>query len=151
MDEQDKPKIIVDSDWKAQAQAEKQKLADQELKRPRQQAAGPGSQAPDLPKASFEELVRLLVGPALMYLGGVPDPQTGKAIVALDVARYHIDLLKVIEDKTKGNLSEQESQTITQVLHELRLRYIEMEKLVSKAALEGATTIEAPGAPPSGP
>ncbi len=146
MGDDDQPKIIVDSDWKAQAQAEKQKIAekaDQDEKKPAQ--GDPG----ELPPADFNELLRLLIGPALMYMGGVPDPQTGKAIVALDIAKYHIDLLGVLEDKTKNNLSEEESEGVRQVLHELRLRYVEVEKLVAEAAAKGVQTIDpaAPGSP----
>lgn len=127
----DKPKIEVpkgDSDWKAQARAEKERLA--------QQAAEAGDQGADgrqMPPADFKTLISTMVTQAMMALGAIPDPQTGQRYVILDLARHHIDMLGVLEEKTKGNRDEEEEQMITQTLHELRLYYVQ----ISKAAAEG--------------
>jgi hypothetical protein len=63
---------------------------------------------------------------ALFALGAVPDPRTGQRMLSLDLARHHIDMLSVIEQKTKGNLSADESSMLTSTLYELRQRYIQM-------------------------
>jgi hypothetical protein len=59
-------------------------------------------------------------------MGAIPDPRTGQATAHLDLARHHIDMLSVIEEKTKGNLSEEETSMITGTLYELRSRYIQL-------------------------
>ena len=122
MTDQEAPKIHVDSDWKAQAQAEKEKLAEAAKSTEGKPAAGPGG----LPPANFETLVSTMATQALFAMGAIPDPRTGQAMLHLDLARHHIDMLSVIEEKTKGNLSDEESKLITGTLYELRSRYIQV-------------------------
>ena len=125
------PKIIVDSDWKNEAQAEKERLAEAEAKAA--EAAGEGAAGPGgLPPADFRTLVGMFASQAVMYLGAMADPNTGAAVVDLDYSKHSIDLLAVIEEKTKGNLTEEESQELSAVLHELRLRWVEVSKLVAE-------------------
>lgn len=122
------PKIIVDSDWKSQAQAEKEKLAEQEAK-----AAPAGKGGPDaLPPADFRGLVGMLATQAVMYMGGLADRSTGQAIFDPEYSKHMIDLLGVLESKTKGNLSDEESKELSGVLHELRLRFVELSDYVAK-------------------
>jgi ATP-dependent protease Clp ATPase subunit len=131
MTDSDQPKIIVDDDWKSSAQAEKAKLAAQEQEKA-QKAAESG-----LPeKLGFKELISMLATQALMYMGAFPD-QSGRAMVSLDVARLNIDLLSVVEEKTKGNLTEEESQMITQTIAELQYQFVEISKAVAQAAQDG--------------
>lgn len=146
-DEQGKPKIHIDTDWKAQAQAEKEKLAQEaQMKKPSEGApgtpsasAGPGEQrrpsgpaGAEPPPADFQTLLSGIVTQALLYMGAIPDPQTGQGMVHLDLARHYIDLLGVLEIKTKGNLTEEESKLLTQALHELRLNYMQLSKQVAE-------------------
>lgn len=139
---EDAPKIIVDDDWKSQAQAEKAKLAAEDAKSKAQgpPGAGPGG-IPE--KLGFDDLIKMLATQALMYLGAFPDPQTGKAMIALDMAKLHIDMLTVIQDKTKGNLSEDEKSMLDSTAHELRLQFSEIVKAIEKAQAEG--TLDASG------
>jgi hypothetical protein len=74
---------------------------------------------------------------ALMYLGQIPDPQTGKGIIALDMAKVHIDLLGVLEEKTKGNLTPDEDRDLKAMLGELRMVFVEISRGVAKAMAEG--------------
>lgn len=165
------PKIIVDSDWKAQAQREKERLAEQEkeaaaakasARRPmagaagsagteRAPAEGEGEEGPIQP--DFLTLVESLATQAIMYLGGFPDPQTGRAIVSLEHAAFNIDLLTVLETKTKGNLTDKETEFLSQVVTELRNRFVEISRAVAQmqakqaaAAMAGGGTAGAPGA-----
>ena len=133
------PKLIVDDDWKSQAQAEKQRLAEKEAQAQAKKQAAGGADAPGgLPeKLGFNELVQVMATQALSYMGAFPDPQTGKAMVALDLARLHIDLLDVIEDKTNGNLSKDEAAMLKGTLHELRTQFVEITKYLRQAAAEG--------------
>ena len=122
----EKPTIIVDSDWKSQVEAEKEAL--------RQQAGGQqpsarqdGEEMP-LPPASFAVLVMTLATQALGALGMAPGPD-GKPLPAqLPMAQHFIDTLAVLEEKTKGNLTEQESEMLAEALSELRLAYVSVKK-----------------------
>lgn len=80
--------------------------------------------APPLPPASFSLLVQTLSLQALAALGQVPDP-TGKASPPrLDLAKHTIDLLGILEDKTRGNLTAEEAALLERILHELRLAFV---------------------------
>ena len=120
----EKPKIIVDDDWKTQARAEKEKLAE-EAETPK-----PGPQAPrDLPPASFETLVSSIAMPGMFVLGMIADPRDGKRHVDLDEAKYHIDSLAVLDARTRGNLEEAETKLLDQTLHELRAQYVRLSQM----------------------
>lgn len=173
------PKLHIDSDWKSQARAEKERLAQQEAeKRKREEAlqqqrsaaapagAGGGAGGPlpgmmsgagaggsamaagsaagggpgehgELPQANFETLVSSIASQAIMCLGAYVDPQTNAAIVDLEAGRLHIDLLGVLEEKTKGNLSAEESKLLAGLLYELRMRYVEIARAAAAAAKRG--------------
>lgn len=154
MPEQEPPKLIIDTDWKSQAQAEKEKLSEQAAAKVPSPEAGPagGPGVPGEPgrPVQFKDLMSLMISQALMYMGAYPDQQTGQAVVALDLARFHIDLLAILEEKTKGNLDENESKLLTRALNELRLEYVEVAKAVARAYQEGRIG-KGPGAmPPAG-
>lgn len=105
--------------------------------RPRAEDFGAGGEPEGPYKVDFAELLRMLGTQALMYLGQFPDPQTGKAIIALDMAKVHIDLLGVLEDKTKGNLTADEARDMAGLLTELRMVFVEISRGVAKAMKEG--------------
>ena len=115
-----KPKIIVDEDWKSQAEAEKQKLAEQE------QAGGADQGPAEMPPASFETLVSGLVTQILFALGAIEDPQTRRRYRNLALAKHHIDTLAVLEEKTSGNLTDDEKELLDNALYEVRMRYVQM-------------------------
>lgn len=143
MTDSEQPKIIIDDDWKSSAQAEKAKLAAKE-----QEIAAKAAESSGLPeKLGFKELISMLATQALMYMGAFPD-ETGRAMVSLDVARLNIDLLTVVQDKTKGNLDEEESMMISQTITELQHQFVEVTKAVSKAAQDG--TLEQMESHPAG-
>lgn len=124
-DQDESPKIHVDSDWKAQAQAEKEKLA-QQAKETEKKGPAAGAGAGGLPPVSFETLVSTMATQALFAMGAIPDPRTGQRVQHLDLARHHIDMLGVLEEKTKGNLTEEENKMLAGTAYELRSRYIQI-------------------------
>ena len=66
---------------------------------------------------------------ALIHLGVAPDPVSGETVREPAYAKQTIDILGMIQEKTKGNLSKEESQLLEGMLYDLRMRYIsEMEK-----------------------
>jgi len=125
-----KSKLHIDSDWKAQAQAEKERLVQQESEQQQKKQQGEGK----LPPADFRGLVGLLASQAMMGLGMFGDQGSGRVMVDLEGAKFNIDLLGVVEEKTRGNLSEEESTELTQVLNELRQRYVQISQLVAQQA-----------------
>ncbi len=133
--QQEEPKIIVDDDWKAQAQAEKEKLAEQVEKEATE--GKPGEARPrELPPAGLSTLITTLVTQVYMELGGLEDPKTKRRYVDLDLAKHHIDMLVVIDEKTKGNLSDEEKKLLDQALYETRMQYVQIA--------QHATRVEAP-------
>lgn len=136
----DAPKIIIDTDWKSQAQAEKEKLAAQEAAKKAEREAklggGAGEGGQDGP-IGINDIISMFVSQALMYLGAVPDPASGRAVVAPEYARLHIEMLAVLEEKTKGNLTEAEAKLLSRALQELRMEYVEVSKYVAQAIKEG--------------
>ena len=147
MSEQDPaPKLQIDSDWKAEAQAEKERLAAKEAEA-REGAEGAGAPG-ELPEANFKSLMGLLASQAIMGLGAYTDPQSGGVVVDLPGAKFAIDLLGVLEEKTKGNLSEEEGEEISKVLTELRSRFVQVAQLVAQQGEAGGA---APGTNPASP
>lgn len=82
----------------------------------------------DLPSIDFATLVLSLSHSVLLHLGDAPDPVTGKREVNLSLARQTIDLLALLQEKTRGNLTGAEERVIEQALLDLRLRYVEVAK-----------------------
>lgn len=124
-------RIIVDEDWKSQVQAEKQRLAEEAARaqqkppQPTQSAepAGASAEGP-LPPATFPVLISMLATQAMVCLGQIPDPLAGKVEVHLEQAKHFIDLLQMLEEKTKGNLSTEEGGMLEDLLHDLRLAFV---------------------------
>jgi hypothetical protein len=155
MAEEQQSKIIVDTDWKSQAQAEKERLAAAEKAkappaRPAEGAGPEGMGEHGAPLPTFEELVRMLATQALLYLGAFPDPETGRRVVSLELAQFNIDMLAMLEEKTKGNLGEEEKTFISHMLHELRMQYVQIGQAVAKAVQEGRIAQPGPAGGPAG-
>ncbi|HEY7173054.1 MAG TPA: DUF1844 domain-containing protein [Vicinamibacterales bacterium] len=75
---------------------------------------------------SFTAFVISLASSAAIHFGDMPDPQSGQLQPAdLEGAQQMIDILSLLEEKTRGNLTAEERQVLEQVLYELRMRYIE--------------------------
>jgi len=78
---------------------------------------------------NFASFVLSLVHTAAVHFGDVADPSTGERHPPnLPLAQQMIDILAMLEEKTRGNLSAEERQLIDQVLYELRLRYVEVSR-----------------------
>ena len=126
----DEKKIIVDDDWKNQAKKEKEKLSGKDQP-PKAEAGSANSAAREnvtLPPANFSVLVNSFAMQAMMCLGIMANPMTGKAEKDLDTAKHYIDLLSMLEEKTKGNLTDDENKMISMSLHDLRMAFVEVSK-----------------------
>lgn len=125
------PKLHIDSDWKAQAQAEKERLSQREAERETQRGPGGPGGPDEFPPADFKGLVGVLVSQALMGLGAYGDEQ-GRMIIDLPGSRFAIDLLGVLEEKTKGNLAADEAEDLKTVLSQLRARFMQLATVVAQ-------------------
>jgi len=78
------------------------------------------------PALSFTAFVLSLASTAAIHFGDIPDPQSGqRGEPNLDGAAQMIEILSLLEQKTKGNLTAEERQVLEQLLYELRMRFIE--------------------------
>jgi hypothetical protein len=78
------------------------------------------------PSLSFTAFVLSLASTAAIHFGDLPDPVSGQpSDVNLDGAAQMIEILTLLETKTKGNLTAEERQVLEQVLYELRMRFVE--------------------------
>lgn len=136
MADEPKPKIIIDEDWKSQVEREKEELERKQRETP---AAKGASAAHEALPATFEVLVTALASEAVLFLGQMPHPQTGQAVLDLPHARHLIDTLGMLEDKTRGNLTPDEERLLHAVLHDLRIAYVTIEQ----AAAEGKGPVAA--------
>ena len=93
----------------------------------------------------FVEFVMMQAQNAALFLGQIPNPQTGKGEVNLELAKMFIDQLGMIQEKTRGNLTNEEGAVLKNTLANLQMAFVE----VSKEMREGKT--ESAAAPPEQP
>lgn len=89
-------------------------------------AAGP--RPPGVPEASFLDLLDMLAVQAALHLGMMPSETPEKLPIDLPLARHFIDMLGVIQTKTRGNLDAEEESSVESALAELRMRYVELSR-----------------------
>jgi len=129
---EEEPKIIVDEDWKAEARKEKEVLAAQEKaekageqeKKQKRQTRG------RVPQGNFAALVSTLATQAVYSMGLMAVEGQEQPEPDLEIARFNIDMLATLEEKTKGNLSKDEERVLKSTLSELRMTFV---KLTDKA------------------
>jgi hypothetical protein len=125
----DRRRFTEEGDRKDTVEPE-EKVAQPETKAPEEEKAEPEVAAEEteqtpLPEINFSTFVFSLNTSALLHLGEVPDPATGKQQVDLLMAKQTIDLLAMLEEKTQGNLAADEENLIKHILYDLRLRYVQ--------------------------
>ena len=84
-------------------------------------------QAP-LPEINFATFIFSLNASAMLHLGVMEDPATGKKVKNLPLGKQTIDILGMIEEKTKGNLSKEEENLLKNILYDLRIIYVKEQK-----------------------
>lgn len=114
---EEEKKIIIDEDWKQEAQKEKEILAAEDEK---EETEGRGP----IPPGNFAALVSMLTTQALFAMGFLKIKGQEEREPDLELAKYNIDMLATLEEKTKGNLSEQEQRVLADTLSDLRMSYV---------------------------
>jgi hypothetical protein len=127
----DEPKIIVDSDWKEQVAREKQQTSvsagsASHQDQPEERSKEDRTASPP-PPATFEMLVTMLFTQAMAMLGQIPDPNSGETSINKPYAKHSIDTLEMLSEKTRGNLSHEETAMLSQALHVLRMTYVDLK------------------------
>jgi hypothetical protein len=81
-----------------------------------------------VPPIDFSTFCLSLASNVLMFLGEMPDPDDAKPEVNLPLARQSIDILAMLEEKTRGNLAEAEAKLLESLLYDLRVKYVDAQK-----------------------
>jgi hypothetical protein len=82
----------------------------------------------DLPQIDFSSFIFSLSTSTLIHFGAIPDPITKKIEKNLVMAKQTIDLLGILQDKTRGNLTKEEEELFDNILYDLRMRYVRESK-----------------------
>ena len=124
-------KIIIDEDWKARVQREKD------------EAENAPAVSPDAPAEAeakiepFQALTSYLTMQSLLFLGAIAPRETGEPILDLPTAREFIGMLTALRDKTAGNLTPAEQGELTSSIAELQQIFVVRSQQVQEAALHG--------------
>lgn len=100
---------------------------------PQPQAPPPEPDRGSVPRGGidFSTFIISLATSAMAYLGEVPDPATGQRMQSLEGAQQMIEILSILQDKTKGNLEAEEAQLLEEILYELRMKYLAKAKVIN--------------------
>lgn len=82
-----------------------------------------------MPEITFSTFILSLNSSALVHLGMETDPLSGEKSANLPLAKQTIDILAMFDEKTKGNLTDDEKRLLTHILYELRLMYVKQKKV----------------------
>ena len=130
MEEEEKGFVIKDRRIFGQDEQEEQKETEQEASEPEETAQKEES-VPEteevetqLPEINFQTFIFSLNASGLVQLGVMEDPATGKKEKRLSLAKQTIDMLTMLEEKTAGNLTNEEADMLKHILYDLRIRYV---------------------------
>ena len=128
MSEEEKGFVIKDRRALDEKGELKEKDLNEEKKETKEQAAKEEAQKPPLPEANFTSLIFSLSSSALFHFGEIPDPTTGEKKEDLPIAKHAIDTIAMLQEKTQGNLTEEEQKFIDSVLTDLKWRFVKAAK-----------------------
>jgi hypothetical protein len=115
----EKPKKEKKGKRKKEAKPQEKQEAQQEAKQEAKQ-----EQPPPLPEVTFSTFVYSLSTSSLVHLGEIPEPISQKMDKNLPLAKQTIDILGILQEKTKGNLTQEEENLLNSFLYDLRMRYV---------------------------
>jgi hypothetical protein len=92
-----------------------------------------------LPKPTLVTIATTFAQQAMVSMGILPNPMTGKSVFMMNQAAYFIDAVDLLLEKTEGNRSEMETRTLENVAHELRMLFVEANKEKARREAEGTT------------
>lgn len=110
------------------AEGEAKAASEEEPREETESAKQPEQPTPPLPPIDFNTFILSLASSVQVHLGFLPDPVEGKTSKNFDLAKQTIDVLGILEEKTNGNLNEAEEKLLKDILHTLRLQFVEAKK-----------------------
>lgn len=78
-------------------------------------------------QASFSMLIMSIASNSMMAMGHTPDPQTGKTEIDKQLAKFNIELLLTLKNKTKGNLTADEQGLLDHIIQDLQMKFIQLK------------------------
>ena len=91
----------------------------------------------ELPPVEFTTFISNFASTAYAYMGGLQDPETKKPVLQLDIAKHQIDIIEMLQEKTKGNLTVPEKNFLENTLYDLRISYV---RFASQPPTEGKSS-----------
>lgn len=100
------------------AEREEEKKKDKDRQEKKEKGAAP------LPEVNFSSFILSLSSSTLLHLGEIADPQSGEKKKDMALAKQSIDIISLLKDKTKGNLTQEEEKLLDHLLYDLRMRFV---------------------------
>jgi len=134
------PKIIVDEDWKSRVQREKEEAEKKASAQPPSPAkTGGEEEAGQRQPASFAGLVSSIAFQAMYALGAVAPQGNEEVYIDLEEAKFAVDMLMILREKTKNNLTAEEQGMLSATLADLQQGYVVRAQQIQEAALQGVS------------
>ncbi|HTL51563.1 MAG TPA: DUF1844 domain-containing protein [Planctomycetota bacterium] len=122
----------VDHDWKNRVSEERRRQEEEEARRAAEKQETRETSVP----ATFMNFMSEYAMRGMVLLGQIPYPGSDDRVIDIAGARYTIDILAVIQDKTKNNLSKDEESYMRNALYELRLRFVDVSEKITAGKLK---------------
>ena len=123
-EEQEKGFVVKDKRFSAKKEEKEESIIKEEGKVEETPREDTSAQEALLPEIDFTHFILSLSSSALIQLGEIQDPFTKKSAKNLPLAKQTIDLIGMLKEKTKGNLTPEEEKVIDYILYDLRMRYV---------------------------
>lgn len=128
---------FIDESWKESVEKEKQEPPSQQPSRPQDPSVSSSADAESAPEEGMPEVnfigyTTSLAFQTMIFLGEIPNPMTNETDKNLAQAKFLIDTLVLLREKTKGNLNNQESDTINGFIYELQMKFVEARQKEGK-------------------
>jgi len=123
-EEQEKGFVVKDKRFSAKKEEKEESIIKKEGKVEETPREDTSAQEAPLPEIDFTHFILSLSSSALIQLGEIQDPFTKKSAKNLPLAKQTIDLIGMLKEKTKGNLTPEEEKVIDYILYDLRMRYV---------------------------
>ena len=123
-EEQEKGFVVKDKRFSAKKEEKEESIIKEEGKVEETPGEDTSAQEAFLPEIDFTHFILSLSSSVLIQLGEIQDPFTKKSAKNLPLAKQTIDLIGMLKEKTKGNLTPEEEKVIDYILYDLRMRYV---------------------------
>lgn len=124
----DKRAVDEKGDLKEEKPEEKIEKKEEEKEEKKEEARKEDFQGAPLPEVNFNSLIFSLSSSALLHFGEIADPQTGEKKKDFALAKHTIDVIAMLQEKTQGNLTDEEQKFLESILTDLRWRYVKAKE-----------------------